>query len=472
MKKYCLLFLTCLLAVIIPLGPAQAAADNQAIFVVDNQKYSVNGAVYLMDAAPYIAQDRVLVPLRYLAYALGLGEKEVIWNESDKSVELLSLNNKIRLEVNSRTLYVSEIGYQMDVAPVIRGSRVYLPARWVSEALGYSVGWEGRARAVLIGRTGNLPGINKIPLNFFPVRVRPCPISESDLMYGNKLSSTSILFTGDYANVYNAGVAAGYVDGFVLGPQQVFSFNQVVGKRTGARGFIIGHDAWNIPTTGGGVCRTSTVLFQVAKKAGFDIIERHSHYPPVSYTPPGTDATVSWGSLDLKFKNNLDTPVIIRAGLDDKGNRRLLWAELWESRPLTRIDLAILMKEPETSMWDSIEQTRLVAVLKNDVPFISINQLSDLLRLSPEEISHEGRVGVAFTINNHLVEVYEGINKIYVNGIELQLAEAPFILPEINCGVWLPLHEMAELIGAELLWFDSPQPQLLLNLSGSSMTGE
>jgi hypothetical protein len=469
MKRYCLLFLTCLLTFVVPPHSAQALADNQAIFVVDSQKYSVNGAVYQMDAAPYIAQDRVLVPLRYLAYALGLDEKEVFWDESDKSVELRHFNNNIRLVVNSHTLYVNGIDSQMDVAPVIRDGRVYLPARWISEALGYTAGWEGKARAVLLGRPDNWPDITKMPLNFFPVRVRPCPISESDLQYGQKLSSSSILFTGDYANVYNAGVAAGYVNGFVLEPQKIFSFNQVVGIRTKAKGYITGYDANNNLTTGGGVCRTSTVLFQVAKKAGFDIIERHPHNPPVSYTPIGTDATVSWGLLDLKFKNNLSTPVIIHAGLNDVGKGRLLWAEFWEKRSLTRVDLAILMSKPEANLWDSVEQAKLVTILKNDVCFVSLNQLSDLLQLSPVEITNEDRTGTAIKINNQLVNFYEGCNKISVNGVETQLKEAPFMLPDPNYGLWLPLHEVVELIGAELLWFDKPQPQLLLNLSGSSV---
>lgn len=471
MKRYCLLFFACFLTIITLPNPAQAFTDNQAIFVVDSQKYSVNGAVYHMDAAPYIGQDRVFVPLRYLAYALGFDEKEVIWHESAKSVELLYSSNKIKLEVNNHNLYINEIGSPMDVVPVIRDNRVYLPARWVSEALGYATDWEGKARAVLLGRPGDLPDINKMPLNFFPVRVTPCLITEANLMYGQKLSSSSILFTGDYANVYNAGVAAGYVNGFILGPQEVFSFNQVVGKRTASRGYIIGYDAKNNLTYGGGVCRISTVLFQVAKKAGFAIIERHPHNPPVSYTPPGTDATVSWGSLDMKFKNNLSTPVIIHAGLSDESKGRRLWAELWEKRSLAKVDLAILMEAPEASLWDSIEQTRLVAILKNDISFVSLEQLSDLFQLSPKVIWHEGKMETQIKINNQLVNFYEGSNKMLVNGVEVKLKEAPFRLPDTNCSLWLPLHEVAERSGAELLWFDNPQPLLLLNLSGSSVTG-
>lgn len=471
MKRYCLLILTCLLAIIFFPNPAVAFSDNQAIFVVDSQNYSVNSAVYQMDAAPYIGQDRVFVPLRYLAYALGLNEKEVVWNETSRSVELLYFNNKVKLVVNSNTLYINEIGSQMDVAPVIRDSRVYLPARWVAEALGYSVGWEAKARAVLLGRPGDLPDITKMPLTFFPVRVRPCLISDNELMYGQKLYASSILFNGDYANVYNAGVAAGYVNGFVLGPQKIFSFNQVVGNRTEARGYITGHDAKNNPSIGGGVCRTSTVLFQVAKKAGFDIIERHPHDPPVSYTAPGTDATVSWGSLDLKFRNNWTTPVIIQAGLNDENKGRRLWAELWEKRPLTRVDLAVLMKAPEANLWDSVEKTRLSAIIKNDVSFVSLEQLSDLLLLTPEVSLSEGKAGAVLKINNQLVSFYEGNNKMLVNGVELELKGAPFKLSETGCGLWLPLRDVAGLIGAELLWFNHPQPMLLLNLSGKSVAG-
>ena len=143
------------------------------------------------------------------------------------------------------------------------------------------------------------------------INVRPCLFTNDDLSIYEIMSSSSIYFAGDYKNVYNAGVAAKYVDGYILQPNGEFSFNKVVGKRTKERGFKLGYDSYGNLVFGGGVCRTSTVLFQASKKAGFKILERHPHPIPVHYTPAGTDASVQWGMMDFRFKNNFNNEIII-----------------------------------------------------------------------------------------------------------------------------------------------------------------
>lgn len=57
---------------------------------------------------------------------------------------------------------------------------------------------------------------------------------------------------------------------------------------------------------GGGVCQDSSTLFQAVRQANLNVEERHSHSLPVAYVPKGQDATVSYGILDFRFKN--DTP--------------------------------------------------------------------------------------------------------------------------------------------------------------------
>jgi len=471
MKKCGFIFLTFFSLMVFSPSIASAAGSNQAIFIVNSQYYIINGSVFQMDAAPYIEQDRILIPLRYLVYALGLDEKNVIWDASGKSVELRSDNKKIKLTVNNRTLYINDKSCQMDVAPVLKDDRVFLPARWVVEALGYSTGWDEKKYAVLIGLPGNLPDPESIPLKIIPVKVRICEFSDCDLWYSQKLSSSAIMFYGEYANVYNAGVAANYVNGFVLEPGCEFSFNKVVGERTTQRGFITGFDILDKPTIGGGVCRTSTVLFQVARDAGLDILERHPHYRPVHYTPPGTDASVSWGWMDLKFRNNLPNPVVIYSGLDEKQNGRRLWAELWEKKSLEKTDVVILIKEPGSCWQENIEKIRLVALEKDNIYFISLDQMSDLLQLSPE-ITLQGVISTASVkINNQLISFFEGNKIATINNTEYELDEAPFCLSNCNCRFWLPLKDWVELTGAEAIWVDCTPPSILLNLSGASVAG-
>jgi vancomycin resistance protein YoaR len=68
---------------------------------------------------------------------------------------------------------------------------------------------------------------------------------------------------------------------------------------------------------GGGVCQLSSTLYSAAEKAKLEIIERHAHSRAVGYIPEGRDAAISYGYLDLRFKNNRDYPIEIKAWLEN-----------------------------------------------------------------------------------------------------------------------------------------------------------
>jgi len=116
----------------------------------------------------------------------------------------------------------------------------------------------------------------------------------------------------------NINLAANAINNTLIWPDEVFSFNNVVGPRSMARGYLpapiimMGHTELD---PGGGVCQVSSTLFNAAERAGVEIIERHQHSKPVRYVPIGKDATVSYGNLDLRFKNTLKGPIIIKAGM-------------------------------------------------------------------------------------------------------------------------------------------------------------
>jgi vancomycin resistance protein YoaR len=113
----------------------------------------------------------------------------------------------------------------------------------------------------------------------------------------------------------NVRQALANIDGHVVMPGEIFSFNEVVGKRTEENGFleapIINRDKALVPGMGGGVCQASTTTYNAVLRAGMEIVERHHHSFPVGYIAKGLDATVSWGAQDLKFKNTRETPVYI-----------------------------------------------------------------------------------------------------------------------------------------------------------------
>ena len=112
----------------------------------------------------------------------------------------------------------------------------------------------------------------------------------------------------------NIRLAANKINGMVMMPDEVFSYNQVVGKRTAAAGFksaavYVGGEV----TTGigGGICQVSSTLYNSVLLANLEIVERQNHGFNTGYVPVGRDATVSWGGPDFKFKNTRDYPIKI-----------------------------------------------------------------------------------------------------------------------------------------------------------------
>ncbi|AEG13994.1 N-acetylmuramoyl-L-alanine amidase [Desulfofundulus kuznetsovii DSM 6115] len=144
---------TCLTAGFLLLsGPGGSLAGGlqEVVFKVGEKNYYVNEKTLTMDASPFIAQGRTYVPLRYLALALNVAEKDILWDKNTKTVLLTKDGVELRLTVGSRTITVNGQAKDMDVAPVIRDGRSYLPARHVAEALGYRVEWNQQNRTVLL----------------------------------------------------------------------------------------------------------------------------------------------------------------------------------------------------------------------------------------------------------------------------------------------------------------------------------
>ncbi len=106
----------------------------------------------------------------------------------------------------------------------------------------------------------------------------------------------------------NIEITASILEGTVIEAGQTFSFNEVVGKPTSARGYQKADvlvDGKTIQAIGGGNCQVSTTVYNAALQVpDFEILERHNHSQKVPYIAEGKDAAVSYGSLDLKFQNN------------------------------------------------------------------------------------------------------------------------------------------------------------------------
>lgn len=151
MRKATTLVAMLLLLVLAFAPPALAVPLHNIIFFVGQREFTVDGQVRQMDAVPFIASGRAFVPVRYLAYALGVPEEDIIWLGETGAVSLKLGDTIVQMRVGSKTLYVNGQPKEMEVAPVVKDGRAYLPARYVAEAFGYEVRWEEKTRAVLVG---------------------------------------------------------------------------------------------------------------------------------------------------------------------------------------------------------------------------------------------------------------------------------------------------------------------------------
>ena len=153
-----------------------------------------------------------------------------------------------------------------------------------------------------------------------PLVYKDADITVADLgedIFINTLSSTTTKYDSTNTNrATNLKIACEKINGTVLAPGEVFSFNKTVGERTAKSGFkeaVIYADGELDYGIGGGICQISSTLYNSVLLANLEIVERKNHSMTVNYLPIGQDATVSYGSVDFKFKNSRSYPVKIVA---------------------------------------------------------------------------------------------------------------------------------------------------------------
>lgn len=129
-------------------------------------------------------------------------------------------------------------------------------------------------------------------------------------------SRLTVTLEGDDAGTQNAALAVRALNGARIEAGEIFSFNEVVGRRTEENGYVqakepaYGADAVGI---GGGVCQASTLLYRAALLAGIEVEQRSAAARPVDYCEMGQEAAVSDQGLDLVLRNQTDTPLFVMA---------------------------------------------------------------------------------------------------------------------------------------------------------------
>lgn len=124
----------------------------------------------------------------------------------------------------------------------------------------------------------------------------------------------------------NIKLASECLEGKIIQPGETFSFNDTTGPRSEDKGYKPAGaylDGKLVEEPGGGVCQVSSTLYNAVVFAGIKTTERHAHSFEPSYVTPGEDAAVSYGGPDMKFINNSDTAIALRAKLEGSLSGRM-----------------------------------------------------------------------------------------------------------------------------------------------------
>lgn len=144
MKK----IVTSLLAACILSLPLSAFAA-EAVFKIGNGKYSVNGTLK-DDAAPYIQNGRTYLPLRYAAYAVGIGDNSIFWSNDTQTAFLDKNGTIVAVKIGAHSIQVGNQIFPIDAPAELFQDRVMLPIRALSESLGCEVKWDEKTNLVTV----------------------------------------------------------------------------------------------------------------------------------------------------------------------------------------------------------------------------------------------------------------------------------------------------------------------------------
>lgn len=154
---------------------------------------------------------------------------------------------------------------------------------------------------------------------YLPIKITKSGYDEEEASFLSEvvLASYTTLFNPNrIGRSKNIELSASSINNVIVGSGDIFSFNDTVGPRDIAAGYQEAPEFLNgkiVVGIGGGICQTSSTLFNAIDQLGVNILERHRHTRDIGYVPKGRDATVSFGGLDFSFQNTLGIPVLIKS---------------------------------------------------------------------------------------------------------------------------------------------------------------
>ncbi len=182
-----------------------------------------------------------------------------------------------------------------------------IPGAW-----GYEFDLDAAAALVAAGTDGETIAI--------PMTLREPEIHGNKVYFRDVLGHCETKHTQDENRNNNLRQACKSMDGLILQPGEVFSYNDTLGPRTKENGYLRAgaYSGWElVQAYGGGICQGSTTIYGAALYADLEIVHRRNHGYMVGYVEPGLDATVNWGGPDFQFRNSSHFPIKIAAEVSD-----------------------------------------------------------------------------------------------------------------------------------------------------------
>lgn len=193
-------------------------------------------------------------------------------------------------------------------------------------------------------------------------------------MYSDLLHRQEISYDiEDKNHVINMELITKEVNGIVLLPGDIFSFNKNIGERTEEKGYKSGPIYVRgkiIKDTAGGICQAVSGLYNIALFSNIKILERKAHPKVSKYIEPGRDATIYWGLIDLIFKNTRKHPIKIVVYLDKVNGIHVF--EMW-GRNSEKVNVKIKSRKKEVKEYIVVETFREVY---NEGRLIKVEKIS------------------------------------------------------------------------------------------------
>lgn len=166
----------------------------------------------------------------------------------------------------------------------------------------------------------------KIPINIRVLKPKVTTDKANNLGIKELIGiGTSLFQHSIQSRIFNITLAASRINGVLIEPNEIFSFNKALGDVSSFTGYqqaYIIQNGRTILGDGGGVCQVSTTFFRALLNAGLPIIERNQHSYRVGYyeqdSPPGLDATIYVPSVDLKFKNDTKDYILVQTQINQE----------------------------------------------------------------------------------------------------------------------------------------------------------